>query len=372
MGETQPDRWILHADLDAFYASVEQLDDPTLRGQPVVVGGRPEQRGVVAAASYEARAFGVHSAMPMREALRRCPKAVVRPPRFPRYSELSQAVFARYRTVTPLVEPISLDEAYLDVTEVAANEASAAETGRRLKAEIRMDLGLVVSIGVSTAKVVSKIASDLDKPDGFLVVPAGGESAFLAPLPVERLWGVGPKVAERLHAMGVRTIGDLAEVAPEHLQTQFGKTGGMLAHLSRGIDSRAVQPERHVKSVSRETTFARDVRDQRELDGELQRLAESVSRRLEGRGLAGRTVVVKLRYADFRTVSRQSSLPAPVSDRRSIVQTARPLLSALLRDGSPVRLLGVGVAGFTNEGYQLPLFGPITSSAPSPENRFML
>lgn len=355
-------RWILHADLDAFYASVEQMDDPTLRGRPVVVGGRPEQRGVVAAASYEARDFGVHSAMPMREALRRCPGAVVRPPRFARYSELSQAVFVRYRAITPLVEPVSIDEAYLDVTDVAPDESSATKLAGSLKQQVRDEVGLVVSIGVATSKVVAKIASDLGKPDGFVVVGAGREAEFLAPLPVERLWGVGPKAAERLHSMGKNTIGDLAGLDPNLLRASFGKVGDMLAQMARGIDPRAVQPERRVKSVSRETTFARDIRDVRELESELQRLVESVSRRLETKGLAGRTVYLKLRYADFRTVGRQTSLAVPVHDKRSILLAARPLLAELVREPLPVRLLGVGVAGFTSDGYQLPLFGQATAA----------
>lgn len=354
-----PVRWILHADLDAFYASVEQLDDPTLRGRPVLVGGRPEGRGVVAAASYEARAFGVRSAMPMREALRRCPQAVIRPPRFQRYSELSQAVFARYRAITSLVEPLSFDEAYLDVTAIAPDESTATDVARRLKQEARADLGLTVSIGVGTAKVIAKIASDLEKPDGLVVVPAGQEAAFLAPLPIERLWGVGPKLATRLHALGVTTIGDLAVLDPEFLVARFGKVGSLVAQLARGVDPRPVQPERPVKSVSRETTFPRDIRDPQEIDQALQRLAESVANRLQTHGLAGRTVTLKLRYSDFRTVTRQTSLALPVSDRRSILLAARPLLAELLRDGSPVRLLGVGVAGFAVEGYQLPLFGPV-------------
>lgn len=355
-GQASPRRWILHADLDAFYASVEQLDDPTLRGKPVLVGGRPEQRGVVAAASYEARAFGIHSAMPMREALRRCPQAIIRPARFSRYSELSQAVFARYRAVTPLVEPISYDEAYLDVTAVAPDEAAAAAVARSLKQQVREDLGLTVSIGVATAKAVAKIASDLNKPDGLVIVPAGEEATFLAPLPVERLWGVGPKVAARLQSMGIATIGDLAKLDPAVLAAVFGKMGPLLSQLAQGTDPRPVQPERPVKSVSRESTFPRDIRNLQELDNALQRLAEGVANRLQARGLAGRTVTVKLRYSDFRTVSRQTSLSLPVSDRRSIVLAARPLLLELFRDGSPVRLIGVGVSGFMGEGYQLPLF----------------
>lgn len=348
---------ILHADLDAFFASVEQRDRPELRGRPVLVGGAPEERGVVAAASYEARRYGARSAMPMRTALRLCPPGTVRlPPRFDRYREVSRRVMAIFRSRTPLVEPLSLDEAYLDLTEPLARPGAPdpERAARALKAEVRAAVGLTISIGVATSKSVAKIASDLRKPDGLVVVPPGGERAFLSPLPVARLWGVGPRLEERLRRLGIVTIGDLAALERRWLERQFGKWGGLLHDLANGIDHRPVTPERAIKSVGRETTFPRDVSDPATLHATVRRLAEQVAERLQRHGLRGRTVTLKLRSHDFRTITRQISLPLPIDGADQIAAEAGRLLRAELVPGGSYRLVGVSVSGF-RPAVQLPL-----------------
>ena len=342
-------RVIFHADLDAFFASVEQRDRPELRGRPVLVGGSPAERGVVAAASYEARRYGARSAMPMAAALRLCPPNAVRvPPRFDRYGEVSREVMGIFRARTPLVEPLSLDEAYLDLTEpLAAPGAPSPEAAARaLKDEVRARVGLTISIGVATSKSVAKIASDLRKPDGLVVVPRGDERAFLAPLPVGRLWGVGPRAEERLARAGVRTIGELAAMDPRWLAHAFGKWGELLHTLAIGNDERAVTPEREIKSVGRETTFAEDVSSPAQLSATLRRLCDQVAERLRHRGLRGRTVTLKLRHHDFRTITRQTRLLAPSDDADSVYAEASRLLSAELSAGVRFRLIGVSVSGF--------------------------
>ncbi len=351
---------ILHADLDAFFAAVEQRDRPELRGRPVLVGGAPEERGVVAAASYEARRYGARSAMPMRTALRLCPPGTVRlPPRFDRYREVSRRVMTIFRARTPLVEPLSLDEAYLDLTEPLSRPGAPdpERAARALKAEVRTAVGLTVSIGVATSKSVAKIASDLRKPDGLVVVPPGTERAFLAPLPVGRLWGVGPKVEDRLRQAGVHTIGDLATLERRWLERQFGKWGGLLHDLANGIDHRPVTPERAIKSVGRETTFPHDVSDPAALHATLRRLAEQVAERLHRHGLRGRTVTLKLRSYDFRTLTRQTSLSLPTDRAEEIAAVAERLLATELAPGGRYRLVGVTVSGFqTTIQLPLPLF----------------
>ena len=352
---------IIHADLDAFYATVEQLDNPELLGKPVLVGGRPESRGVVATASYEARPFGVHSAMPMRTAVRLCPQGIIVRPRFNRYREMSRQVMDIFRDFTGTVEPLSLDEAYLDITE-AVNEAEgrwplgvALEVKRRVKDET----GLTVSVGVSASKYVSKIASDLQKPDGLVVVPPGDEAEFLAPLAVGKLWGIGPKTAERLNSEGVDTIGDLAAQPPEWFNRTFGQRAESVRLRSIGQDNEPVHTERVTKSVSSETTFPDDIGDTEELHRVLDELAAGVAGSLERKGLQGRTVTVKMRLADFTTFSRQSTLPQPSSEPDPIRELAWRLLSAELTTGRTFRLLGVGVSNFArpDEVRQLPLWG---------------
>ena len=339
-------RHILHADLDAFYASVEQLDGPHLRGKPVVVGGSPEGRGVVAAASYEARRFGIRSAMPMRTALQRCPQAIRVPPRFERYGAMSREVMAIFHEITPLVEPLSLDEAFLDVTESTGPGRTATDIAKEIKRRVESELGLTISVGVSTSKSVAKVASDMDKPDGLTVVPPGSESGFLAPLAVGRLWGIGPKTAARLAREDIRTIGDLAARPEEWFQLRFGKMGPHLRELAMGRDDTEVQVERDTKSVSAETTLAEDTDDPDVLLELVDRLSERVARRLMRSDLEGRTVKVKLRLADFTTFTRQKTLAAPVQSPEDVTKAAGALVRAELQPGRLFRLVGVGVAGF--------------------------
>ena len=339
---------IIHADLDAFYATVEQLDNPELRGKPVLVGGRPESRGVVATASYEARPFGVHSAMPMRTAVRLCPQGIIVRPRFTRYREMSGKVMDIFRAFTDLVEPLSLDEAYLDISETVNETEGRWPLGvaLELKRRVKEETGLTVSVGVSASKYVSKIASDLDKPDGLVVVPPGDEAGFLAPLAVGKLWGIGPKTAERLNSDGVDTIGDLAAQAPDWFTRVFGQRAESVRLRAAGLDNEPVHTERVTKSVSSETTFPDDLGDHDELHRVLYDLAGGVAGSLERKGLQGRTVTVKMRLADFTTFSRQSTLVSPSNEAAPIREMARRLLSAELTPGRTFRLLGVGVSNF--------------------------
>ncbi len=334
-------RTIIHADLDAFYASVEQLDRPELRGKPVVVGGPPEARGVVMAASYEARRFGVRSAMPMGRALRLCPKAVRVPARFDRYGEISREVMAVFREVTPLVEPLSLDEAFLDATEQVDAYGGPEKLARHLKDEVKMRTGLTLSVGLGVNKLVAKVASDMEKPDGLVIVPAGAEAAFLAPLKTRALWGVGPKAEAVLNGAGLHTIGQIAMAEATQLETILGSRGLMLHEMARGLDDRPVITDHERKSVGAETTFARDLPDGPELRAELGRIAVSIARRLEEAGLMGRTVVLKLRYTGFHTITRQTSRPQPTDDAGEIASTALTLLDAVVKDGDRFRLIGI-------------------------------
>jgi DNA polymerase-4 len=347
-------RAILHLDLDAFYASVEQLDDPALRGRPVIVAG-PSRRGVVCAASYEARRFGVRSAMPTMRARSLCPEGVFVAPRFARYGELSERVFAIYRRVTPLVEPLSLDEAFLDVTAGERLHGAAREVAARIRREVREETGLAVSAGAADVKLAAKIASDLAKPDGLVVVPPGTTRAFLAPLPVSRLWGVGRVTEGALHALGIRTIGDLAAAPEAVLATKLGASHAKdLRALARGEDPREVVAEEAVKSVGSEETFDRDVVGEAALLPHLLAQSDRAARRLREAGLRGRTITVKLKYADFTLVTRRTTLPAPTDDGAAIHAAARAQLARADLD-RPIRLCGVQVSGFAG-GAQLDLF----------------
>ncbi len=334
-------RTILHADLDAFYASVEQLDRPELRGRPVVVGAPPQARGVVAAASYEARRFGIHSAMPMSRALRLCPQAVQVAPRFDRYGEVSRRVMAIFREVTPLVEPLSLDEAFLDATEQVGAHGGPEALAREIKRRVKEETGLTASIGVGTNKTVAKIASEMEKPDGLVVVSPGEEASFLAPLPVRSLWGVGPKAEEALLQMGIHTIGELARAGEAALVERFGVRGQWFRRMANGLDDRPVETEQERKSVGAETTFPRDLADGPELREILSRVAEDVARRLQDKGVRARTVVLKLRYSDFRTITRQTSLAEGVDSGRELVTVAGALLDKTAEAGQRFRLLGI-------------------------------
>lgn len=334
-------RTIIHADLDAFYASVEQLDNPELRGRPVVVGGSPEGRGVVAAASYEVRAFGVRSAMPMSRALRLCPEAIRVSPRFQRYGELSKQVMAIFRALTPLVEPLSLDEAFLDVSGWAEDGVDPERIARELKDQVRIATGLTLSVGVGASKSVAKIASDLRKPDGLVMVPPGTEAAFLAPLAIRSLWGIGPKTEAGLKLAGVRTVGDLARRSAADAERLLGSHGAFLHQMANGIDDRAIETERERKSVGAETTFAQDLPDGPELRLKLQEITSEVAKRLKASRVKGRTVALKLRYAHFKTITRQSSPGSPVDEGSEIMSIATVLLDEVAVEGDRFRLLGV-------------------------------
>ena len=360
---TEPVRKILHIDMDAFYASVEQRDDPRLRGRPVAVGGGGE-RGVVAAASYEARRHGVRSAMPGREARRRCPELVFVRPDFTRYKAVSQEVFAIFRDVTPLVEGLSLDEAYLDVTENTWGEPSGTRVAQRIKARIHAELGLTASAGVAPSKSVAKIASAMDKPDGLTVVTPERVLAFLQPLPVERLWGVGPVTLRHLHELDLHTIGDLA-TTPEHVVRQaLGRSGVQLWALANGRDRRPVSPRRLRRSVSAEQTFSEDTADLSLLDRVMTAQAERVCQQVARSGKRARTVSVKVRYADFTTVTRASTLSDPTIDPAVVARTAARLVRATDAGRRAVRLVGVGLSTLEAAGGERQLGLPFPEAMP--------
>ncbi|MFP4312330.1 MAG: DNA polymerase IV [Nitriliruptoraceae bacterium] len=334
---------ILHVDMDAFYASVEQRDDPILRGRPVVVGGAGG-RGVVAAASYEARRFGIHSAMPMVQARRLCPDLVIVPHRFGSYREVSRQVMAILRDVTPLVEPLSLDEAFLDVSGAVRLFGDPPLIGERIRRRVRAELDLPCSVGVGPTKSVAKLLSARAKPDGLLHWPAEEVVERLAPLPVGLLWGAGPRTVERLHAFGFERIGQVAEAELRTLQRIVGEAlGTQLWQLARGIDPRRVTPSEPARSVSAERTFDHDLDDPEELERQVLKLAEGVGRRLRCAGLAGRTVTLKVRFDTFETVTRSATLAAPTDRTHDLATIARRLLSDLRLERARVRLLGVGI-----------------------------
>lgn len=350
-------RAILHVDMDAFYASVEERDDPSLRGKPVVVGGDPHGRGVVAAASYEARRHGIRSAMPAAAALRLCPHAVFLRPRFDRYREVSDEIFEILQTYAPLVEPLSLDEAYLDVTDSPRRKSTVRALAREIQRDIRRATGLTASIGGGPNKLVAKIASDYRKPNGLVVVPPKRVREFLDPLPVERIWGIGPKSADKLAALGVRTIRDLAEHTPEFLARAFGKAGRLWHRLARGEDERPVDPGGEAKSVGSETTYPRDLVSLGEVRKALAPLAEKVFARLARYDLKPLTVTLKVKYADFQQVSRAATLPAPPEGADEIRRVAEALLRRTEAPRRPVRLLGITTSHFLGSGpVQLYLF----------------
>ena len=346
---------ILHVDLDAFFAAVEQRDRPELRGRPVVVGGGgPNDRGVVSAASYEARAFGVHSAMPLRTAGALCPDAVFVPVDGAKYAAASRETMSILRRFTPRVEPISIDEAFLDVHGSEPLFGEAVEIARRIKDAVRAEQGLTASVGVAATKLVAKIASDLRKPDGLVVVPAGDEAAFLAPLPIERLWGVGAASRRALADYGVRTIGDLAELPADVLTRRFGKHGASLAARARGIDPSPVADAAEAKSVSHEHTFDVDTADLERIESSLLGLSEGVASRLRDSGLRASTVGVKIRDSDFVTITRQRTIDPPTDLGDEIFAIAVAIARPQVR-GVHVRLLG-GFASGLGRPEQLSLF----------------
>lgn len=350
---------ILHIDMDAFYASVEVRDRPELADQPVIVGGTPEGRGVVCAANYIARQYGVHSAMPAARAKRLCPQAVFLPSRLDYYAEVSTQIRDIFQRFTPLVEPLSLDEAFLDVVGSEQLFGPATEIGRRIKEMIRAEVQLVASVGVAPNKFLAKIASDLDKPDGFVVVEPGEVQEFLEPLPVERIWGVGRQGSRVFHRLGIRTIGQLSQLPLESLRSQFGSSGEHFWQLARGIDNREVVPDREAKSISHETTFATDIDDPEMLRAWLLELTEQVAMRLRRHGLRGSTVQIKVRFADFRTITRAQKLREPTNCTEALWQAVSDMLTTRLpAKHQAVRLLGMGVSSIDRSDLrQAQLFG---------------
>ena len=338
-------RAILHIDMDAFYASVEEQDRPELKGKPLIVGGT-SGRGVVAAASYAVRRFGVRSAMPMREALRRCPEAICVHPRMARYQEVSEQVFAIFHEFTPLVEGLSLDEAFLDVTSSQQLLGSAESIGGEIRRRIRMQTGLTASVGIAPNKLLAKIASDLNKPDGMCRIGADNVRDILDGLPIEKLFGVGPKTLPAVHAAGIRSFGDLRKAGDEALWRAFGKHGKSMLTRASGLDDRPVVPNREEKSISAEETYATDIRGAAELTVQLLRLADRAASRLRAHDLAAGTVSVKIRRGDFATFTRQRALAPPTQDRGIVSAIARALLEQWLaaQPDAAVRLLGVGVS----------------------------
>jgi DNA polymerase-4 len=363
-------RRIAHVDMDAFYASVEIRDDPTLAGKPVVVGGAADQRGVVAAASYEARKFGVHSAMPMARALRLCPDLIRLPGDPAKYAQVSRRVFEILESFSPAVETISLDEGFLDVTGTEDHFGPPAELARRIKDTIREAVSLTASVGVAPSKFVAKLASDHGKPDGLVVVEPEGVLAFLHPLPIERLWGVGAKTAPRLHALGIKTIGDLAARDAVWARTQLGEHGLVLRELALGKDDRPVVPDTAYKSISSEMTFATDLDDRARLLGLVADQARTVAARMRREGLLARTVQLKMRDDTFATRTRRRTLGAPTDDGDVLYHAARVLLEADPLE-RPLRLIGVGVSGLSEASAQtLSLFDAVQEPDRAADQRF--
>ena len=346
--EKQPrHRKIIHIDMDAFYASVEQRDFPEYRSKPIVVGGSPEGRGgVVATASYEARKFGIRSAMPAKKAAELCPHAIFVRPRFDVYKDVSKKIREIFHRYTELVEPLSLDEAYLDVTHDIQGIGSALDIAAQIKTAIRNELNLTASAGVSVNKFVAKIASDMKKPDGLTFIGPSGIARFMEALPVEKFFGVGKVTAAKMKQAGLYTGADLKALTENELVTQFGKSGHFYFHIVRGIDERPVNPNREIKSLGAEDTFPADLVDVDDMNRELDRLTVIVTERLQQRGLKGKTITLKIRYGDFRIVTRSRSFTDPVGDSSTISSTARMLLLESDPEQKKIRLLGITLSNF--------------------------
>src|SRR4249919_25235 len=350
--DERPLRKIIHVDMDAFYASVEQRDDPALKGKPVAVGGG--HRGVVAAASYEARKFGVRSAMPSVTARRRCPELVFVKPRFDVYRAVSQQIREIFADYTDLIEPLSLDEAYLDVTEDRRGLGSARAIAEEIRARIKSETGLTASAGVSYCKFIAKLASDHNKPDGLCVIPPHKGAAFVATLPVKRFHGVGPVTAAKMEKLGILTGADLASWPIEQLEAHFGSSGRWYWRIARGIDEREVKPDRPYKSVSAERTFDVDLAEPEDLRRELTRIAGYAWDRVERAGVRGRTVTLKIKYADFTLITRSKSFGLPVADRAAFEAAGQALLDSLLPVSKGIRLLGLGLHSMVEEAESEP------------------
>ncbi len=337
---------IIHCDMDAFFASVEQLKNPELRGKPVIVGGKPHSRGVVSTCSYEARKYGVRSAMPLAEAYRRCPEAVFIPPDFSAYQEASDNMHKIFSEYTPLIEPISLDEAFLDVTKSLRLFGSPLVIGQKIKERIKNELGLIVSVGIAHNKFLAKLASDLSKPDGFLVVTPDQVRELLDPLDIRRIWGIGEKTAQRLYELNIKTIRDLCRLEEAYLTNLFGSCGSQLYLLARGIDRRKVENVRKAKSIGRETTFPTDISDMDDLEKCLLTLAGDVARSLRRERVKGYTVTLKIKYQDFRMITRSKTLDKPTDLEEVIFAEACFLLQKLVV--KPIRLAGVSLHNLTD------------------------
>ena len=355
-------RTILHLDLDAFYCSVEEIQKPELRGQPFAVGGKPTERGVVASCSYAARAVGVRSAMPMSRAIRLCGNLIIVPGRHKLYSEYSEKVMNKLRGLTPFVEQISIDEAFLDISDI---RQAPARLALDLQTAIKNELHLPSSIGIASSKLVAKIATEVGKksnnkrnepPFGLTIVPAGDETKFLAPLPADMLWGVGPKTSARLAELGIHTIGDIAGWPERELVNLFGENGRDLWQHAQGIDNRPIVTEYETKSISQETTFNVDVRDEKTLEKTLRELSMQVGRQLRKNDLAGKTVKLKIRWSDFTTITRQVTLPTSTDNDDEILRTAIKLMKTVRKPNQLVRLIGVGVSGIGAPLRQLSLW----------------
>jgi nucleotidyltransferase/DNA polymerase involved in DNA repair len=362
--EVEMNRTILHVDMDAFYAAVEQRDCPEYRGKPVIVGADPKDgkgRGIVATCSYEARKFGVHSAQPISEAWRRCPQGIYVRGDMSKYARVSERLMSILLQFTDMVEQVSIDEAFLDVTGSRRLLGSGVDIARKIKARIVEDQRLTASVGVAANKFVAKVASDLQKPDGLVVVESGREREFLEPLPIRRLWGVGPKTEEALNRFGIQLIGDITRTDRADLIRRLGQSGEHLWQLAHGIDGRPVLPEEGFKSIGHETTFERDTDDRQKLHDTLLDLAEKVTQRLRANHARGRTITVKLREADFSTTTRRISLPEPADTTEKIFPVAWKLMQALIRAGKLVRLIGVYASNLTTpeEAGQLSLFDQV-------------
>ncbi len=346
-------RFILHVDMDAFYASVEMREQPGLAGRPVIVGGSPRGRGVVSAANYEARRFGVHSAMPTARAMRLCPEAVCLPVRMDLYAAVSRQIREIFNRYTPLVEPLSLDEAFLDVTASTRLFGTATEIALAIKDAIRNELSLVASVGIAPNKFIAKIASDLDKPDGFVEVKSEEVQTFLDPLPVSRVWGVGKATGKELDRLGISRIAQLRQQSESVLQDRFGKFGSHLWRLANGLDDRPVVSDSDAKSISNETTFDHDIANCDTLRAWLMELTEQVCWRLRQHELYGRTVHIKLRFADFSTITRSHTLAEATQQTKQVWRAVRELFDkAIQTESRPLRLVGVGVSGLSDERHR--------------------
>lgn len=340
-------RKIIHVDMDAFYASVEQRDQPQYRGKPLVVGGSPDKRGAVAAASYEARKFGIHSAMPSRTAVHRCPRLIIVKPRFDVYRAISEQIRAIFYRYTDLVEPLALDEAYLDVTENQQGIPSATLIARAIQQEIYQDTQLTASAGISINKFLAKVASGMNKPNGLYVIPPEAAASFVESLPIEKFHGIGQVTAKRMHELGIRTGVDLKQWSEAELTHHFGKVGRHYYRIARAQDDRPVEPNRERKSIGAETTFEVDLSDRPQLEQELQKIAQAVQERLQAKQLRGRTVTLKVKYVDYQQITRSRTLAEPITHPQTLLALGLELLAGVEWGDRPVRLLGLSLSNLT-------------------------